>query len=140
MFKQVASNAKIKRICREENIHNFSGVNRTFHGNGRDEKLVQTRETISTTKIFPLWPPFLSAKFLIGAGWCMVWFSQICHTHWWCIESCSGEARKRLQEHNTQSGSMMYPKSSVSQARHVECTSLTLLIVFASFYDSSQDT
>ena len=35
---------------------------KTFQASGRYKNLFKSRETISTTEIFPLWPPFFSAK------------------------------------------------------------------------------
>ena len=49
---------------------------KTFQTGGRYKNPIKTRKTISTTKIFPLWHPFLfrKEKFCTGAGRCAFFF------------------------------------------------------------------
>ena len=56
----------------------FSPQRRTFQAGGRYKNPIKTKQTVSTTEIFPLWPPILAGKerFLTGAGRCMLSFSQ----------------------------------------------------------------
>ena len=51
---------------------------KTFQAGGGYKNPIKTRNTISTTEIFPLWTPFFfcEEKFCTGAGRCMLSFSQ----------------------------------------------------------------
>ena len=54
----------------------FLASKKNFPGRWWIQKPDETRKTISTTKIFPLWPPFFfgKEKFCTGAGRCMLSF------------------------------------------------------------------
>ena len=69
--------------AKEKLLENFSGFKEKLLRPVVDTKtlLKKNRKTISTTEIFPLWPPFFfgKEKFCTGAGRCMLSFSQPTH-------------------------------------------------------------